>query len=47
MVYDNDGGMVDTEELLGSNPSIYFPAQCNDSEVPSVTLKTSSQNIEV
>ncbi len=47
MVYDNDGWMIDSEEYLWSNPSIYFPAQCNDSEVPTVSLKTSSQNIEV
>ena len=46
MVYDNDGWMIDTEEYLWSNPSIFFPS-CNDSETPTVTLRLSSQNIEV
>ena len=47
MVYDNDGGMIDSEEYLWSNPSIYFPASCWDSDVPTVSLKTSNQNIQV
>ena len=46
MVYDNDGWMIDSEEYLSSNPSIYFPS-CWDSETPTVTLKVSSQNIEI
>ena len=46
MVYDNDGWMIDSEEYLSSNPSIYFPS-CNDSDVPTVTLRLSSQNIEI
>ena len=47
MVFDNDGGMIDSEEYLWSNPSIYFPAACGDSDVPTVSLKTSNQNIQV
>ncbi len=47
MVYDNDGWMIDTEEYLWSNPSIYFPSCNNDSDVPTVTLRLSSQNIEI
>ena len=46
MVYDNDGWMIDSEEYLSSNPSIYFPS-CSESDTPIVTLKLSSQNIEV
>ena len=46
MVYDNDGWMIDTEEYLWSNPSVYFE-NCTDSDVPTVTLKISSDNIQV
>ena len=46
MIYDNDGWMIDSEEYLWSNPSIYLPS-CSDSETPTVTLKLSSQNIEI
>ena len=46
MIYDNDGWMIDSEEYLSSNPSIYFPS-CKDSDVPTVTLRLSSQNIEI
>ena len=47
MVYDNDGWMIDSEEYLWSNPSIYFPAMCNDADIPTVTLTTSNQNVQV
>ena len=47
MVYDNDGGMVDSRDYLWSNPSIYFPAACDSSDIPTVTLKVNKQNIEV
>ena len=46
MVYDNDGWMIDSEEYLWTNPSIFFPS-CNDSDTPTVTLRLSSQNIEI
>ena len=46
MIYDNDGWMIDSEDYLWSNPSIYLPS-CNDSDTPTVTLKLSSQNIEI
>ena len=46
MIYDNDDWMIDTEDYLWSNPSIYLPS-CNDSETPTVTLRASSQNIEI
>ena len=46
MIYDNDGWMIDSEEYLWSNPSIYLPS-CNDSDTPTVTLRLSSQNIEI
>lgn len=46
-VYDNDGDMIDSDEYLASNPAIYFPASCSDSDVPTVTLKVSSNNIQV
>ena len=47
MVYDNDGGMIDSDEYLWSSPSVYFPASCDSGNVPTVTLKLSSTNIEV
>ena len=47
MVYDNDEWMTDSKDALWSNPSIYFPASCDSSEIPTVSLKVSSQNIEV
>ena len=46
-VYDNDGWMIDSDEYLASNPSVYFPASCSDSDIPTVTLKLSSQSIQV
>ena len=46
-VYDNDGWMIDSDDYLASNPSVYFPASCSDSDVPTVTLKVSPQNIQV
>ena len=46
MIYDNDGWMIDSEEYLSSNPSIYFPS-CTETDTPIVTLRLNSQNIEV
>lgn len=46
-VYDNDGWMINSDEYLASNPAIFFPASCNDSDVPTITLTVSSQNIQV
>lgn len=46
-LYDNDWWMIDSDEYLASNPSIYFPASCSDSDIPTVTLKVSPQNIQV
>jgi hypothetical protein len=39
--------MIDSEDYLASNPSIYFPAACGDADVPTVTLKVGSTNIQV
>ena len=47
MVYDNDGWMMDSRESIASNPSVYFASACGDADVPSVTLKVDSQNIQV
>ena len=47
IVYDNDWWMINSSDYLANNPSIYFPASCNDSDTPTVTLKSSSQNIEI
>lgn len=47
MVYDNDGWMIDSKNYLASNPSVYFPAACGDADVPTVTLKVGSTNIQV
>ena len=46
-VYDNDGWMIDSDEYLASNPAVYFPASCSDSDVPTVTLRVNSYNIQV
>ena len=47
MVYDNDGGMIDSKNYLAGNPSVYFPTVCGEVDVPIVTLKVSSTNIQV
>jgi len=47
MAYDNDWWMVDSDEYLASNPSIYFPAMCWETDVPIVTLKLSSNSVQV
>ena len=47
MVYDSDWWMIDSEDYLASNPSVYFPAVCGESDVPVVTLKVSSTNAQI
>ena len=47
MVYDNDWWMINSDDYLASNPSVYFPAACGDADVPTVTLKVSNTNIQV
>ena len=47
MVYDNDGWMIDSDDFLASNPSIYFPASCSDADIPNVTLRVDRNNIKV
>ena len=47
MVYDNDGWMINSEDFLASNPSVYFPAACGEIDVPNVTLIVSNTNIQV
>ena len=46
-LYDNDGWMIDSDDYLASNPSVYFPASCSDADVPTVTLRVSGNNIQV
>ena len=47
MVYDNDGGMINSDGYLASNPSLYIPAVCESSDIPIVTLKVNHNNIQV
>jgi hypothetical protein len=47
MVYDNDGSMVDSDEYLASNPSLYIPSLCENTGVPMVTLKVDRNNIQI
>ncbi len=47
MIYDNDGWMVDSEDIIWSWPTIYFPNAGNKVDIPTVTLKVSSQFAEV
>lgn len=47
MVYDNDGWMVDSDDYLASNPSLYIPSLCENSDVPVVTLKVNRNNIQI
>lgn len=46
-VYDNDEWMTDSKDVLWSNPSIYFPASCDSSDIPTVSLKISSPSVQV
>jgi hypothetical protein len=39
--------MIDSEQYLASNPSVYFPAICGDADVPTVTLRLDHNNIQV
>jgi hypothetical protein len=39
--------MIDSDDYLASNPSVYFPASCSDADVPTVTLRVSGNNIQV
>jgi hypothetical protein len=39
--------MIDSDEFLASNPSVYFTAACGDADVPTVTLRVSNTNIQV
>ena len=47
MVYDNDGWVVDSDDYLASNPSLYIPSICENSDVPMVTLKVDRNNIQI
>ena len=47
MVYDNDWWMINSDDYLASNPSVYFSSDCGDIGIPTVTLKVSSTNIQV
>lgn len=47
IIYDNDGWMINSEDVLGSNPSVYFPASCDSSDIPTVSLRLSSQSVQV
>jgi hypothetical protein len=39
--------MIDSDDFLASNPSIYFPASCSDADIPNVTLRVDRNNIKV
>jgi hypothetical protein len=39
--------MINSDNYLASNPSVYFPAQCGDADVPNVVLKENHTNIQV
>jgi hypothetical protein len=39
--------MINSEDFLASNPSVYFPAACGEIDVPNVTLIVSNTNIQV
>ena len=45
-LYDNKGWMIDSEELLSGNPSLYLPS-CTDADTPIVTLKLSDTDVRV
>ena len=45
-LYDNNGWMIDSEELLLGNPSLHLPS-CTDADTPIVTLKLSATDIRV
>ena len=47
MVYDNDGWMINSNDYFASNPSLYIPAVCENSDIPIVTLKVNHNNIQV
>ena len=47
MVYDNDGWMINSDDYLASNPSLYIPAVCENSGIPMVTLRVDHNNIQV
>ena len=46
-LYDNNGWMIDSEELLSGNPSLYLPSCYNDPDVPTVTLRLSATDIDI
>lgn len=46
-LYDNNGWMIDSEELLSGNPSLYLPSCYDDPDVPTVTLRLSATDINV
>lgn len=46
-LYDNNGWIIDSEELLSSNPSLYLPTCFDDPDVPTVTLRLSATDIDV
>ena len=45
-LYDNNWWIIDSEELLSGNPSLYIPS-CYSEDTPMVTLRLSARDVEV
>lgn len=46
-IIDNDGWEISSEQVLGKGPTVFFPPDTKNLDIPMVTLKTSKVNVKV
>ncbi|HMT26887.1 MAG TPA: PKD domain-containing protein, partial [Candidatus Absconditabacterales bacterium] len=46
-IFDNDGGNITSEEVIGKGPVVFFPPDTKNIDIPLVTLKVSPINVRV
>lgn len=47
IMYDNDDGKRNNEEIVGNGPLVFFPPDITKPDIPMVTLKTSHSVVEI
>ena len=46
-MYDNDGGVQSSTDIIGNGPTIFFPPTNNNPDIPIVTLRSDKQTVNV
>ncbi len=47
VMYDNDDGKQDNQDLIGNGPLVFFPPDVTRPDIPLVTLKSSQSTVEI